>query len=443
MNSFWRVAIIFLTFLAHVLILLTAREEFYIILGGFTCAFFMYLLIIEEYEVQDVFYMAVALRLIWLFATPNLSNDYFRFIWDGEVTASGINVFGSIPTELAVDSEFNTSLNQQLYEGMNSKEYFSVYPPVNQLYFLVSALGGESLPVRLFLLKLVFFLTEFLGLFVLFKLASSKSVAKEKFSLWALNPLVIIEGIGNLHFEVVMLVYVLLAVVYFKRNWKLSAVFCGLAISVKLLPVMFLPLLIPYLGWGKSLRYGGLAGAVFLLTFTPFLSLEVIQNIWSSIDLYFQTFEFNSSIFNVVNYVGKQVVGWDITQSAGPIMAIITILVIALLSFNPKTKTYFNLPTAMLVASTTYLLMSTTVHPWYILIPFGISLFSKHKFATWWTFLVFLSYSFYMYDSLENKPLWLFIQYGFLFVLIGQQIFTKRNNQSKVNSPHLPVEKGV
>ncbi|MFK7757247.1 MAG: hypothetical protein AB8B53_09990 [Flavobacteriales bacterium] len=424
MNSFWRVAIVFLTFLAHIIVLITAREEFYLILGAFTGAFFFYLLIIEEYKLKDVFYMAVALRIIWLFSTPNLSNDYFRFLWDGELSASGINVFGTLPTDLAVDSEFSNLLNQELYDGMNSKDYFSVYPPVNQLYFLVSAIGGESLSARLFILKVVFFLTEFLGLLVLFKLATNTRVAKEKFALWALNPLVIIEGVGNLHFEVVMLVYVLLAVVYFKKNWMLSAVFCGLAISTKLLPIMFLPLLIPYFGWGRSIKYGALAGGVFLITFLPFLNVEIIQNIWSSIDLYFQTFEFNASIFYIVKYIGELTVGWDIIQTAGPIMAGVTILVIATLSFNPKTKNYITLPTALLAVSTVYLLMSTTVHPWYILIPFGISLFSKHKFPVWWTLLVFLSYSFYMNGTLEDKPLFLILQYGVLFLLIGQEILS-------------------
>ena len=425
MSSFWRVGIVFLTFAAHILVFLTAREDFYMLLGLFTGAFWLYLLIIDEYDITDVFYMAIALRVFWLFSTPTLSDDYHRFLWDGEATLSGKNVYGHTPSDLIVLSEFDTSLNGDLYKQMNSPDYFSVYPPVNQLYFIASGLFTDSVYGRLLTLKILFFLTEFIGLFTLFRLALSKGVAIGKFSLWALNPLVIIEGMGNLHFEVVMLTYVILAVVYFKKSWLLSAIFFGIAISTKLLPLMFLPLLIPYLGWGRSIKYGVIAGLTFLITFLPFLSLEVLLNIWSSIDLYFQSFEFNASIFYIVKLIGELTVGWDIVETAGPIMAGITVLVIASLSFFPQKTWKLSLPAAALIVSTVYLLMSTTVHPWYALIPFGISLFSKHKFPFWWTGLIFLSYSFYINGTIEEKPLFLFIQYGVLFLLIGREVVKK------------------
>ena len=53
MSSFWRVGIVFLTFAAHILVFLTAREDFYMLLGLFTGAFWLYLLIIEEYDITD------------------------------------------------------------------------------------------------------------------------------------------------------------------------------------------------------------------------------------------------------------------------------------------------------------------------------------------------------------------------------------------------------
>ncbi|MFT4722915.1 MAG: alpha-1,6-mannosyltransferase, partial [Flavobacteriales bacterium] len=136
MSSFWRVGIVFLTFAAHILVFLTAREDFYMLLGLFTGAFWLYLLIIDEYDITDVFYMAIALRVFWLFSTPTLSDDYHRFLWDGEVTLSGKNVYGHTPSDLIVLGEFDTSLNGDLYKQMNSPDYFSVYPPVNQLYFI-------------------------------------------------------------------------------------------------------------------------------------------------------------------------------------------------------------------------------------------------------------------------------------------------------------------
>ncbi len=429
MTSFWRYNIVFLMVIAHIVLTITAREDFHFILGAFAAAFVLYILVVEEYELKQVFYIAIALRLLWLFTTPNLSDDYYRFIWDGELTLNGINVFSSTPSDLIVTPEFSSELHNELYDGMNSKDYYSVYPPINQVYFILSGLISDSIFGRLLTLKLLFFLTEFIGLFVLFKLASSAQIVKDKFSLWALNPLVIVEGVGNLHFEVLVLVYILLAICYFKRNWWLSAIFYGVAISTKLLPLMFLPLLIPFFGWMKSIKYGAVAGGVFVLTFVPFMSLEILQNTWSSIDLYFQTFEFNASIYYIVRWIGELSFGWNIIQTAGPVMAGITILVIAIFSFTPKRYLKLNLPATALIVSTVYLLMSTTVHPWYALIPFGISLFSKHKYPFWWTGLIFLSYSFYLNGTAEEKPLFLFIEYGILFGLMGWGIVKRRKNK--------------
>lgn len=415
--------------LAHVLLYMTFREDFYVLIGAFAVSFVFYLLVIGEYGIKDVFYMAIALRLFWVFTTPTLSDDYFRFLWDGELNLNQTNVFSQTPSELIVQPEFDQKLHAQLYDGMNSKDYYSVYPPANQLYFTLSGLVSNSCFGRLLTLKILFFLTEFIGLFVLFKLAQTKRIIPEKFSMWALNPLVIIEGVGNLHFEVVMLVYVLLSVVYFNRNWWLSAFFYGIAISTKLLPLMFLPLFIPFYGWAKSVRFGLVAGGVFLLTFIPFITVEAVLNMWQSIDLYFQTFEFNASVFYIIKWIGELVVGWDVIQTAGPILAGITIGFIMVLTFLPKKICKRTFAGSLLAVSTVYLFMSTTVHPWYALIPFAISVFSKHKFPFWWTGLIFLSYSFYQGDSLEEQPLILWLEYGVLIVLVVKEIQLKKEPQ--------------
>ncbi len=430
LSSFWRVGVVFLTLLANVLIFITAREDFYLLLGLITGLFWLYLLIIEEFEVKQVFILAVVLRLFWVFAPPTLSDDYHRFLWDGEVTLSGLNVYEHLPSDLIDEGEFHNSLSQELYDYMNSPDYFTVYPPVNQLYFTLSGVFSDSVYGRLLTLKILFFLTEFLGLFILFKFAAQWDLSSSKFALWALNPLVILEGIGNLHFEVIMLTFVLLAVLYFHRKWWLSAVFLGVAVSIKLLPVMFLPLLIPHFGWAKSVRYGLVAGGVFLVSFLPFFSPDVALKMWSSIDLYFQSFEFNASIFYIVKWIGELVVGWDIIQTAGPVMAVITTVLIGILSFTPKRIIPLEFPLRLLIISTFYLLMSTTVHPWYVLIPFGISLFTKIKYPLWWTFLAFLSYSSYLNGTISEKPIFLWLEYGVLVGLIVREVVISRNRVS-------------
>ena len=382
--------------------------------------------------------MALVFRFIWMCVSPNLSDDYYRFLWDGEMIQSLQNPYKSIPSELIDQPEFNTEINLELFNQMNSPDYYTVYPPTNQMMFLTSALGG-SVKSRLVILKVFFFLIEFLGLFTLYKLVKSKRLSELKFGLWALNPLVITEGVGNLHFEVIVLTFIILAVVFYQRDWRISAVFYGLAISTKLLPLMFLPLLIPALGIKKSMQYGLIAVGVFLFSFFPFLDFDLAKNMWSSIDLYFQNFEFNASIFFIVKWIGELTVGWDIVKTAGPIMAGVTIALIAFISFYPRKEKKYHLAESALIVNTVYLLMSTTVHPWYVLMPLGISIFTRFKYSMWWSGLVFLSYSFYLGGGIEEKPIWLSLEYGVLLLIIFLEMKKKNASvlkSSSVNSQH-------
>jgi uncharacterized membrane protein len=91
--------------------------------------------------------------------------------------------------------------------------------------------------------------------------------------IYAFNPLVVIELTGNLHPEAFMIFFILLSIYLLMRDRQiLSAVSFGLAVGAKLIPLIFLPLLIKRLGLIKSLRYFGVVGAATLLLASPCIS---------------------------------------------------------------------------------------------------------------------------------------------------------------------------
>ncbi|RMA66450.1 mannosyltransferase [Ulvibacter antarcticus] len=379
----------------------------------------------------------IVFRLVLLFVLPNLSQDFYRFLWDGRLLIEGINPYSFTP-QMYMESSvtgFNSSgflISQagELYQGMGNLNgsHFSNYPPVNQLFFAIAGFFfGKSIMGSVVLLKLMLLLADLGILYFGKKLLEVLNLPVKNIFWYFLNPFIIIEFCGNLHFEGVMLFFVIWSIYLLHRGkWVWAAILLGVSVSVKLLPLLFLPLLFHYflknepskkLGISKLVPFYIITIAIVILTFLPFLttlaigsgngqSLSVISNFSQSIALWFQNFEFNASIYYIIRWVGFEIVGWNIIGTVGKILPIITLLFTLGLAFFRKNNTTQQLINAMLFAVSFYFLLSTTVHPWYIATPLLLSIFTKYKFPIVWSFVVFLSYSAYGANGFSEN-LWL------------------------------------
>ena len=353
-------------------------------------------------NVSQIFNIGLLLRICLFIAIPTLSDDYFRFLWDGFLISEGINPFNFKPSEL-IEGFKDNPLANTLYEGMNSKEYYSIYPPVNQWYFYLSNLPGHIFGGVLFLRTtiLVFEISTF---FILKRLMIRYRIPLQSLSLYWLNPLVVLELTGNLHGEGVLLFFLLSGL------WSLSklqdfkgGVLLGLSFCSKLFSFMFLPLLLLK---GRAYRSSKmLLGIVpvLIFAFVPFINFTTIFHFLESLNLYFQTFEFNGSFFNLFKALGIQLYGYDPVQTVGPLLSIFAGGIILLLCWRYRFRNRKVIFTGITLMISTYFFFSAIVHPWYIIIPLALSLFTPLRFPLVWSFTVFLSYSFY--DDGINLPL--------------------------------------
>ena len=104
--------------------------------------------------------------------------DYFRFIWDGKLFVNGFNPYLYLPSEiLNTDIAKTAGLTQELYDGLNSPKYYTVYPPINQLIF---SLGGffskfgmlsGIIAIRIPILIAEFFLIKYIYMCLSFNIA--------------------------------------------------------------------------------------------------------------------------------------------------------------------------------------------------------------------------------------------------------------------------------
>ena len=307
------------------------RSNFTHLLILFGSAFAIYFFLIfttqDKKESEILLWISMGFRVIFIVAIPFLSDDFYRFIWDGKLFINGFNPYLFVPSEIVnTDMAKTAGLTQELYQGLNSPDYYSVYPPVNQLLFSLGGLFSKfGLLGGIIALRVPIIIAEFFLIKYIRHLLESLKLSQHNVLWYALNPLVIVELSGNLHYEGMMMMCIVIGLYWLIHNkWGGAAVWWAMAISIKLIPVLFLPILLKRLGIVKSFWFYLITSSALLFTFLPFLDQQLIYHISSSIDLYFRTFEFNASIYYLVRWFGFKNVGYNIIQTAGPILSIIT-----------------------------------------------------------------------------------------------------------------------
>ncbi|WP_162051864.1 glycosyltransferase 87 family protein [Pontibacter pamirensis] len=410
----------------------TPRTEFVQLLVLYAAAFGCYLYLINaHFHIWYGIGAAVVFRLLFLFAEPALSDDYFRFIWDGRLLAAGMNPYLHLPKFIiSGDAPPVVGITTALYQQLNSPHYYSIYPPVSQAVFLMSA---ELFPANLWgnvlVLRVVLLLAELGSILLLLRLLRKMALPDKHVLLYALNPLVILELVGNLHFEALLIFFLLLSLhQLFYQRFLFSGVAFGLAIGTKLLPLMFLPFLLRRLGPRKFLIFGGAAGGTVVVVFYPLLSMEVIQHIFQSLDLYFQKFEFNAGIYFFLRWIGYKLAGFNIIMVLGPLLSLITLLLIVWLATKKRLSSIRRMAGYMAAALTIYLFLATTVHPWYLTTLLALTTMSRFRFAVVWSGFAILSYAAYQTTANTESMGLILLEYTlvFLWLLIELYLYRQR-----------------
>ncbi len=422
---------------------------------------------------------AVLFRLLFLIAIPNLSQDFYRFVWDGRMILEGFNPYLTTPSyqiELGIISNFSNQI--ELYNGMGqlNASHYTNYPPINQLCFVIANLfPGQSILSSIVGLRVIIILADIGILYFGKKLLEALKLPSSRIWWYALNPFIIIELTGNLHFEGVMLFFLVWSLyLLYKGNWKLSAVIFACSISVKLIPLMFLPLFFWWFIRGnsknqipkgnhqesnnmnaviaRSKRRSNLVGyrllsyarndifkligfysiviATTLLLFLPFFSMTFVDNYSQTVGLWFTNFEFNASIYYLAREIGYAITGYNQIAIIGKVLPLLSLGIILGFSFFKKNDTIPKLCASIVIVFSCYLFLSTTVHPWYLTTLVLLCVFTNYRFPLVWSFVIILSYLSYISigNADKSENLWIVaVEYVIVFsVFIWEVILKKR-----------------
>jgi len=375
---------------------------------------------------------AVLFRLLLLASQPTLSDDVYRYIWDGHLLNQGVN-----PYSLPVSAPSLDSYTIPLRELVNHDWMASPYLPAAQpLFAIVTRIAPQNILAFQVLAALLDLATGWLVMGLLRLLA----LPPRNVLIYLWNPLVMVEFAHGAHMDAWMIFLVVLAVWFLARGGSgetrrslllnLSVLAMAAATLTKAVPVIFIPLFLRRWGWRRLALYAAVV-LLLLVLFAAGAGWGLAgpmdgRGVFGALRIYANQWNFNSGIYHWLEvwlsgyksagavpveppYEGAIRTAKMITSALMGLCLLLAAYWAWRIDQSPKgfkERTRDLLRLAVLPAGA-YLLLTPTLHPWYVIIilpwlpflhdPDGESL-SKRFLWPWlyFSFAVALSYLTYV-----------------------------------------------
>jgi alpha-1,6-mannosyltransferase len=325
-------------------------------LASLAVAGIVYLLAIREFFAtprfpQRVVIVGLILAAVWhiefLRVAPGVDEDIYRYVWDGRLQRLGLNPYIVIPSDPAAKG-----LHTPETRNMNNPDLPSPYPPGAQLFFRAVTAIHEST----FAFKVAFVICSFAIALVLLDLLRRSQQGAHLVLAFAWNPLLAIEVAGSGHIDIVGALLLLVSITALAHRWRTTAaVGLGLAVAVKFLPIVLVPLY-----WKRiRIRDAALATAVVVLLYVPFLYRGRVPI--GSLGKYVQGWRFNGPVFAALNHVAPP-----------QLLALLAVFVGLAIAIWLRSAASEWSPSLFVWPMAAALLFAPAVFPWYLLwlVPF-------------------------------------------------------------------------
>ena len=370
-------------------------------MASLTVAGIAYLLAIREFFATPRFsrravVIGLVLAAVWniefLRVPARADDDIHRYVWDGRLQRLGYNPYVVVPSDPAFEA-----LHTPETRNLNNPDLPSPYPAGAQVFFRAVTAIHEST----FALKVAFVICEFAIVFVLLDLLRRSRQGAHLVLAYFWNPLLAIEVAGSGHIDIVGALLLVISVAALVRRWRAAAALTlGLAVAVKFLPMVLLPLY-----WKRvRVRDAALALVVVGLLYVPFLNHGRIPI--GSLGTYVTGFRFNGPVFALFHEVAPP----QLLAALAVIVGLATAIYFRRAS--PELS-----PAALAWSMAATLICAPVVFPWYLLwlLPFLTS--SSTLLIIIWTVSIIPTYFMWHLSSLSGSwgalPGWIMpLEYG-------------------------------
>ncbi len=224
---------------------------------------------------SGVFIIIAGILLRLMFLAYPVSDEVNRYAWEGLVQNAGVNPYLTAPAELK-----EKYIRDMIYWGINNPDIAAIRPPVALLTFrLISSVHYSLVSYKVF-----FLICDMLTLVCLWGLLRQWKLEARLLMLYAFNPLVLLYGVGDAHVNVLMVLYLAVALLCFNhsessgKKWFAALAYLALGLAVM---VSFLSLiLLPFLMTRKNARFSW-AFLLPLVSYLWFIDPGMFNGLWT------------------------------------------------------------------------------------------------------------------------------------------------------------------
>lgn len=322
--------------------------------------------------------VALLLRLAMVPMAPSLSDDVYRYLWDGRLVVAGVNPYHHVPADSALARFHDELFGAQGYPTTNT-----IYPPAAQLLFAGCMAPAEltgDFRFGLVFWKLLLIAAELVAIALMLRVAVLADVPRVRVLLYAWHPLAVVELAGQGHTDALWVLALALGLFSYaaaRQGRGIPGIAFGAA--VRLHPLSLLPLFARYAG-RRQAAVGAVLALPFLLTFLPLLEPTAFGTYTAVLGRFTNFYEFNGGFYYAVK---AALDAWHIKPSnaiAGGIgTGVQLVLLLLVWAWPVRDRSVRSLALRALVIVTAQIVLGAKVHIWYFAAPLALLPFASRR----------------------------------------------------------------
>lgn len=312
-------------------------------------------------------YGVVILIMVALsFQRDVLSDDAYRYRWDGWVLTHGVDPYSFAPADRSIDHLAFTSHDGAAYPQVVPYGHMhTIYPPGAQII-----LGSITLfsSTNEMVFKLIWWAIIMVLVFAVIR--SLDDHYRTLFLVAISCPVILFHGIMDMHLDMIMALLTVLSIILNSKGRPLLASgILGFAITVKFLPVLALPILLRARSWDQRLKLLGVICAVVALVYAPFFGADV----FGSLSTFVEKWQSNSALYSLLRVFFDDGI-------VRIVMAVMELAGLLKIWWMYRAQPAFAMASSIIVI----LLCSPVVHPWYLMMPLMLFPFAPLRSTVAW-----------------------------------------------------------